>query len=328
MQPVIDFIKTVFLFHKMKIFLFFTFCILFFIVFFPLTELGEKVVSETNASGLVYLEFEKMELSFFPRPAVVMAQAVIESPMLEQIEVQEFKVAPSILAMIQFAFTKKLKPFATVSAEGLFGGNLEADTSSSSKIKDPEALELDLDYEGFDLKLLAKSLGPQWPVAPAGQGNLKAKVDVDPSMKTQPEGTLEMVVDQVVIPQFDLPTSFGPMSIPALNFRKVVLKGQLKNGKLSLKETQLGGSQDEISLKISGDIELRIFPGGTPNVSFYNLAIDLNLKKSMEAKLGGAAGAIQSYLGKFGTSNSEGQRYAFRVQGNGFNDPMPQFSPL
>jgi hypothetical protein len=277
---------------------------------------------------MVYLEFEKMELSFFPRPAVVMEQAVVEGPLFDQIEVGQFKVAPSILGLIQFGFTGKLKPYASVDADGFFGGQLSADTSSSSKIKDPEALQLNVEFENFDLKSLAKSLGPSWPVAPAGQGTLKAKVDLDPSMKTQPEGTVELNAAQIVVPQFELPTGFGPLQIPALGFKKVQLKGQLKNGKLTLKETQIGHSQDELILKVNGDVDMSIQPGGNARVSYYNLIIDLSLKKSMQTKLGGTAAALQSYLGKFGSVSGDGQRYAFRIQGNGFNDPMPQMSPL
>lgn len=328
MQAIVEFIKTIFLFHKMKIVLFALLTVLFCIVLFPLTELGEKVVAETNASGLVYLEFENMELSFFPRPAVIMEQALVESPMVEQVEVEKLKVTPSILALIQFAFTKKLRPHVSVDAEGLFAGTVEADTSSSSKIKDPEAVELHLTYTDFDLKMLAKSIGSNWPVAPAGKGNLVAKIDLDPSMKTQPEGNLELNVAKLVIPQFELVTAFGPMALPSLSLQKSIIKGQLKNGKLTLKETQLGSGSDEIILKVSGDVELRILPGGNPVVSYYNLAVDLNLKKSMQAKLGSASDAIQSFLGKYSATTADGQRYAFRIQANGFSDAMPQFSPL
>lgn len=328
LQTVIDFIKTIFLYHKMKIVFLLACCLAFSVVFFPLTELGEKIVAETNASGLVYLEFESMDLSFLPRPAVIMRQALVESPMIEQVEVKYLRVAPSVLACIQFAFTKVLKPHVNIDAEGLFGGTLEASTSASSKIKDPQAIELDLNYSDFDVKILAKSLGPHWPVSPSAQGQLTAKMDLDPSMKTQPEGVIEMSLAKLIIPQFEIATGFGPMALPAMSFQKVVLKGTLKNGKLVLKETQLGSGSDEMILKISGEMDLRVFPGGTPTVGFYSLAVDLNLKKSMQAKLGSAADAIQGYLGKFSTTTSEGLRYAFRVQANGFSDPMPNFTAL
>lgn len=328
MAVVLEFIKNIFRFHKMKIFLLSLFSFIFVILLFPLTEIGEKIVAEVNASGIVYLEFESMNLTFFPRPAVVMTEAHVEAPMIDSIDIRELRVAPSILALTQFLFTKKLKPYATVLANGFFQGQLTAQTSSSSKIKDPDALQVDLDYEGFDLKDLVKSLFPQSPVMPSASGVVKSKLDVDPTMKTQPEGVLELALDQLTFPQFDLPTAFGALSIPSMSFRKVIFKGQLKNGKLLLKEAQIGSNQDELFVKISGDVDVRIFPGGSPTVSYYSLAVDLSLKKSLQSKLGGTADALQAYLGKYSSATSEGQRFAFRIQGAGFNDPMPQISPL
>ncbi len=328
LQSILDFIKLILSQHKLKIVMFFACSVLFSIIFFPLTELGEKIVAETNASGLVYLEFESMDLSFFPRPAVVMRKAMVESPMLEQMEVQYLRVAPSLLASIQFAFTKVLKPHVSVDAEGLFGGDLEADTSASSKIKDPQAIELNLTFSDFDLKSVAKSFGPQWPVSPSALGQLNAKMDLDPSMKTQPEGSVELSLAKLIIPQFELTTGFGPMALPAMSFQKVILKGTLKNGKLTLKETQIGGGSDEMILKLSGEVDLRVFPGGTPAIGFYSLEVDLSLKNSMQSKLGSAADALKSYLGKYSTTTSDGLRYAFRVQANGLNDAMPNFTAL
>ena len=328
LQTVIDFIKVIFLQHKMKIVMFLACSLVFSILFFPLTELGEKIVAETNASGLVYLEFESMDLTFFPKPAVVMKQALVESPMIEQVEVQYLRVAPSVLASIQFAFTKVLKPHVNIDAEGLFGGTLEASTTGSNKIKDPQAIELDLSYSDFDVKLLSKSLGPNWPVSPSAQGQLTAKMDLDPSMKTQPEGVLELSLAKLIIPQFELSTNFGMLALPAMSFQKVVLKGTLKNGKLLIKETQLGSGSDEMILKVSGEMDIRVFPGGTPTFGFYSLAVDLNLKKSMQSKLGSAADALNSFLGKYSTATPDGIRYAFRVQANGFSDPMPNFTAL
>ena len=328
LQTVVEFIKIIFLQHKMKIVLLLACSLMFFVLFFPLTELGEKIVAETNASGLIYLEFETMDLHFFPRPAVVMKQALVESPMIEQVEVQSLRVAPSILASIQFAFTQVLKPHVSIEAEGLFGGALDANTSASSKIKDPQAVLLDLVYSDFEIKSLVKSLMPQSPVSPSAQGQLSAKIDMDPSMKTQPEGTVELSLAKLVIPQFELSTSFGMMALPAMNFQKVILKGTLKNGKLLIKETQLGSGSDEMILKVSGEMDVRVFPGGTPTFGFYSLAVDLSLKKSMQTKLGSAADAVQSFLGKYSTTTSDGLRYAFRIQANGFNDPMPNFTAL
>lgn len=65
LQTVVEFIKIIFLQHKMKIVLLLACSLMFFVLFFPLTELGEKIVAETNASGLIYLEFETMDLHFF-----------------------------------------------------------------------------------------------------------------------------------------------------------------------------------------------------------------------------------------------------------------------
>jgi type II secretion system protein N len=327
MAPVIDFFKNILLFHKMKIFLFFIFTVGFCLVLFPLTELGEKVVSEAGSSG-IYLEFEKMELHFFPTPSVVMDSVLAETPMIEQLEITKLQVTPSVLSLLEFVLAKKLKPRGHISADGFFQGHLDVNVSSSSKIKDPQALNVELLYENFDVKMISQTFGSQWPLTPSGQGSVKALIDLEPSMKAQPEGTLEVQMQKFMIPQFELPTDFGPMQIPGLGFEKMVLKGQLKNGRLTLKETSLGSGQDELIIKLSGDVDVRIFPGGSPVVNYYNLAVDILMKRSMITKLGPTATALQTLLGKYSSLSGENQRFAFRIQAAGFSDRNPQLSAL
>ena len=328
MQPVIEFLKQIFLFHKMKIFIFFVLCFLFFITLFPLTDLGEKVVSETAASG-IYLEFESMDLNFFPRPSVSMEKVMADTSMVDVVEVDHLKVTPSILSLLQFAVTRKLRVGADVAAQGLWGGDVDLQVSSSSKIKDPQAVEVNVLVTALDLKRMIKNLAPQSPVMPSGLATLTALVDVDPSMKTQPEGSVDLSVNSFQIPQFELPTAFGAVQIPNLSLQKVSLKGLLKNSVLTIKEANFGTSQDELLLKASGEINVRIMPGGMTSVSFYRLAIDLTMKKSLQTKLGSTASVFDSFLGKFSAGNTgDSQRYAFRIEGNGFQDPMPKMSPL
>ncbi len=328
MQPVIEFLKQIFFFHKMKIFIFFVLCFLFFIVLFPLTELGEKVISETAANG-IYLEFESIDLHFFPRPSVSMDKVMAETPMLDSIEADHLQITPSILSLIQFAFTKKLRVGADVVAQGLWGGDLDLQLSASSKIKDPQAMEVNIQVNALDLKRMIKTVAPQFPATPSGLASLVALVDVDPTMKTQPEGNVDFNVNALQVPQFELPTAFGAVQIPNLALQKVSIKGQLKNSILTIKEANLGTAQDELFLKASGEVHMRIMPGGMTSVSYYRLALDLTMKKSMQAKLGSTASVFDSFLGKFSAGvRGDSQRYAFRIEGNGFQDPMPKMSPL
>lgn len=324
MAPVLDFIKNIFAHHKLKLVLFAVLSVVFSILMFPFSDLSDKItaiVSEQSGHTL-YLQFDEMSFAMIPQPALQMSNVLVEAQAMPAVTVPELSVAPSILSLIRG------KIGGSAQAEGLFEGDLDVDVSSSSRIKDPAALNVDLEFENFQLKELIKSLLPG-PFSASGTGRIIVDVDVDPYMKSQPDGSFDMALAKMQMPSFSIPLgAMGSLIVPGINLEKVILKGTIKNGKLVIAETQLGSAKDDLTGRISGEIDLRVFPGGATNVGIYNLAVDLNMKPAFMAQLGPYAAIIDGFVGKYRSANANGVRYAFRIQANGFQDPAPNFTPL
>jgi len=324
--PIIEFIKNIFVYHKMKIVMFVAFCMMFIVLFFPFSDLSDMVTAQVSeASGrTVYVQFDEMAFTMLPQPALKMTNVMAESPFLTDLTIGELSVAPSIFGAIRG------KPHGRAYAEGLFEGILDVSVGSSSKINVPEAVSADVEFENFNLKELFKALQQplNLPFQATGMGNLNAKVDLDPNMKSQPDGEFDLQAKGVQIPAFSIATPGGGFPLPGLNLEKLILKGKLKNGKLVLNGVELGSAKDDISAKVTGELDMRVFPGGGTNVGYYNLAVDMNIKDSGQARLGSMMFIIDGFIKKYSSTSLTGKRYAFRIQANGFQDPNPQLSPL
>jgi type II secretion system protein N len=264
-----------------------------------------------------------MGLAMIPQPALKMTHVVAETPFASDINIEELYVAPSLLAPL------KKKPLGRATASGLFGGSLDLNVGTSSKISGPEAISAHIEFTDFQVKDMMKALQLRMPMTISGQGRLIASVDMDPNMKAQPDGDVALTVSTVEIPSFSIPLGMmPPLPLPGINLEKLVVKGKLKNGQFTFADTQIGSSKDELSAKISGTMDMRVFPGGMINVGLYNLAVDLNIKDSAQAKFGSMMSIVDGFLGKYGSKGANGKRYAFRIQANGFQDPAPKFSEL
>lgn len=326
------FIKNIFLFHKAKIVLFFILVLAFIVVFFPYDDLSDTITSQvaTATGNTVYIQFEDLSVGFLPQPGIKMANVLFESPFASEIRVDTLKVAPSILALLQ------MKPLARIKASNLFKGELDLSTSSSSKIKAPQAISADVEYTNFDLNSLVKALVP-FPMKAIGKANLNAVVDLDLEMKSQPEGQFHLASPRVQVPAFNFESVMASangrpvtqvIAIPAVNLGRVQIKGLLKNGKLAFADTMLGSTNDDVLIKAGGDIDIRTTPAGIIP-TYYNLQLDVTFKESFIKSLGSYGAMLEILLGKDKVvqSASGSKRFMFRLQFNPNVDPMPNFAP-
>ncbi len=326
-----SFLKNIFLFHKSKIFLFVGLIAVFMVMFFPYDDLSDTITSQvaTATNNTIYLQFEDLSVGFLPQPGIKMANVLFESPFASEIRVDTLKVAPSILALLQ------MKPLARIKASNLFRGELDLTTSGSSKIKAPQAISADLDFTNFDLNSLVKALVP-FPMKANGKASLNAVVDLDLEMKSQPEGELQLTSPSVQIPAFNFESVTADaggrplkqaIAIPSIDMGRVQVKGKMKNGKLAFSDTVLGSAKDDIFARIGGDMDIRTTPAGVMP-TYYNLQIDVTLKKSFLTSLGVYSSMLDLLIGKDKVKEvADGKRYMFRLQFNPNTDPMPNFAP-
>lgn len=323
-------IKNIFTHHKMKFLILFLGIVVFTVVFFPFSDLSDAITSEVSAqtNNQVYLQFDELSLGFAPQLALKMQNVLLEGPALPlEITLKNLMVAPSLLSLIRQQIGGK------VVAEGLYNGEVVLNVSKSNKLQAPESLWADFIYEGFDLKDFTKALQKTqgFPFTATGSGQIKATIDVDPTIKQQPDGTVEVTLNKPQIPTFTISNpQTGEIPLPAMSFEKVVLKGRLKDGKIIISDSILGTNKDDLFIKISGELNLQLAPGFQQvAVSFYNLALDITIKEAFQNQMGKTYMALlDGFLGKFKSGGTAQTRYAFRIEGRGFDDPFPRYSPL
>ena len=309
---------------------FFIFATLLFIVmFFPFGDLSDAITSEVVAAtnNSVYLQFDDLSLGFAPQPSLKMENVLVEGPALPlEVTMSQLWVAPSILSLV------KQQIGGTAKGEGLYDGQFSLSVSKSSKLQTPEALWTNLNFQNFNLKEITKSLASKQmlPFTASGSGQIKAELDIDPTAKLQPDGNFEIQLKNPQIPTFTLTNeTMGSLSIPSISMEKIVLKGRVKDGRVIITDSTIGTPKDELYIKISGEISLMITPGfAQTTVTFYNLAIDMNVKDAFSTRMGVYMTILDGMLGKFKTMGTGQNRYAFRIEGRGFDDPMPRYSPL
>jgi hypothetical protein len=160
-------------------------------------------------------------------------------------------------------------------------------------------------------------------------------VDVDMEMKGQPDGEVQISSPKVDIPAFSVdintPTANGSnvkqtIGIPTLNLGKVQIKGKIKNGTLTFSDSVIGSDKDSLFAKIGGAISIRTTPAGVVP-TYYDVQLDLTMKKTLLDSLGSYAGMIDFMVGKYGQNVSGGKRYMFRLQMNPAVDMSPNFAP-
>lgn len=326
-----EMIKNIFRNHKSKIVLFFVSILAFVFLFFPYDDLSdlvsEQVANATNNS--LYIEFEDLGLGFLPQPGIKMSNVMAEHPLTGEIRADVIKAAPSILA-----FLKQL-PLLRLKAENLFKGNLDVTTSPAKTLKDPMAINAEVDFTNFDLNSLVKALVPI-PMKANGTMSLNALLDVDMEMKGQPDGEVMLTSPKVDIPAFSIdintPTANGTnvkqtIGIPTLNLGKVQIKGKIKNGTLTFADSVIGSDKDSLFAKIGGNISIRATPGGIVP-TYYDVQLDITMKKALLDSLGAYAGMIEFMVGKYSEkASNDSKRYKFRLQMNPAVDMAPNFAP-
>lgn len=309
--------------RKKKIFIFFLACALFTFLLFPFGDLSDKISAEIPAltqNGIQYIQFDDVSLGMIPQPALTLSSVKAETAQLE-LAIDELSVAPSLAGLL------KQKPYGHIYGEGLYGGNLDLSVSGSSKLKDKDAVTVDLDYSSFNMKELLRGMQQNLPVVISGTGQLKAQVDLDPTMKSQPDGDITLVVSKLQIPNFSL-AALGDMALPGLNMEKLQLKGNLKNGKFTINETVLGSNKDDFSGKVSGTMDMRFAPNMSGfNMGAYNLAVDITFRENLLSQLSLVMPLLDGFIGNFRQNNMGGQRYTFRIQADSFQQ-IPQITAL
>ncbi len=307
------------LFKKLRLafVVFFISTIAFFILLFPLNDLGDLITTQVArlSGNQVYFQFDDLALSALP-PGLQMSNVHVETPQISALKAEDVTVLPSIMGMLQG------KPFGNVNASGFLKGEMKVNVGAGPKgEKGTDRTLVEIGAKKISLKELRTLLG--LPFFIQGDLNVDTKTIADLTFQEQPEADVSLLVTRFEIPPTNVDTGFGPLTMPELKLKQVDLRGRLSAGTFIIEKGELGQAGDELQATVKGQIKITLMNMGgqiVPQIGSYNLDVDLRTQKSFQDKAGLFLTFLQSH------QKSPGQ-YKFKVASPQWGVP-PQITTL
>lgn len=328
-QKVLKFLTDILRFHKKKIGTFLFSALLFFVLLFPLGDLADLVSSliSKSTSNSVFLYFNDLGIALFPAPGLIMNEVTVDLTQFSSTTAASLKITPNLASLLAFRLGVR------VAADQLFKGDLVASYRQGAKI--PESTQrmqnVDVDGDNLDLNSLQKFFS--LPVELHGLMEVSGEAEVDPTFKIQPKGDAELTITKFRLPASTLMipmagTGTGlPVNLPEIKVSQVEGVTRLDNGDLQIESLKFGDGKDVLKGRIKGRMAINFRSIGglvRPEPGSYDLKIELDLKRERPSELNLMFAIIPD---RYKAATSDGQRYAFRITGSGFNAP-PKFADM
>ncbi len=300
--------------EKKKILIYISFTVLFLVLLFPFGDLSDFVTGQISkaTSNQVFVQFRDPGISFFPSLGFELQDVNVETNFLPPIKAASLTVAPSILGLLTF------RPGVKLNANKIMGGDLDLSLQQSGKTNQI----VNIESENLELNDILTLTSMKLPLS--GKVNMVASADIDGSFVEQPKAEMEIQINKFDLSSDSIATPLGPMNLPPLSLNKVNMKGELKEGRLTIEQLTAGLPTDEMTANVKGRLDLKVMPGMTVQAQSYDLEIRLTAKESFKQK----AGLFLSFLNAYQKPGSDGSSvYAFRIKGNNFYMP-PSMSAL
>lgn len=287
------------------------------VLIFPYDDLADLVSAQVSSAtrNTVFLQFEKLKLSLFPKAGVKLDQVYVEAASMPGLSISELTITPSVSALVS------QKPHGHVSAKGLLKGDLDVSvTGGGTSEKGAELTKLEITAEKMSLQDIRQLAN--LPVLLKGQLDVQTHGVLDLSFAEQPDMELNIKISKFELPPSNVQTPMGDISVPEMKLSGVELKGKLSAGRFLIENARIGAPGDDLQGTIKGTINMNLRnlgAGPTPEFGPYNLDIDLQPSTGLKSR----AAFILSLLSSF----QNGDRYRFKVSGQGFYGP-PNMSPL
>jgi type II secretion system protein N len=317
----------VFKFHKFKIFFVFLMTLVFYILFFPYYQLSGLIESQISKAsrGQTQVSFNDLSLSLMPFGISAKNVSIFTPQMPSPLFIEKAYIRPSIADLLRF------KKGGVLIAENIWGGNLTFQFSDlgqgNSKNKEAGMINLKASFSDINLNKLAS-----WYKAPFNtKGTMSGQFDITLDQKAfeQPIGQFQIKGSKVQLPS-SVKVMQMDLLLPEGGFKTIDIKGKLAAGQFNLLESTLGVPSDVIYGKLKGSMGLTFISLGgrlSPRPSQYDFAMDLNLDKKTEQKIGTLLTTVL-LNGKGGKSPTVdgGARYLLSVKG--YPGSNPNIEPL
>lgn len=300
--------------EKKKILIYFLFTLLFLVVLFPFGDLSDFVTSQISkaTNNQVFVQFRDPGFSIFPSLGFELQEVNVETHFLPPIKAQSLTVAPSILGLITF------KPGVKLNATKIMGGDLDLSLQQSGKTNQI----VNVESENLELGEILNLTKIKLPIT--GKVNMVGSADIDGSFVEQPKAELDIQINKFDLSSDSIATPLGPLNLPPLSLSKVNIKGEMKDGRVTIEQLTAGQSSDEMQANVRGRLDVRVQQGMIMQAGVYDLEIRITAKESFKQK----AGLFLSFLNAYQKPGSDGSTvYAFRIKGQNFYMP-PNMSAL
>lgn len=302
---------------RLALLLFVVSSIVFFVLLFPLNDLGDLITSQVGklSHNQVYFQFDDLALSALP-PGLQMSNVYVETMQISGLKARDVTVLPFITGLL------KGKPYGHVNATGILHGDVSLSVSSASPgEKGTERTTIELGAKKLSLKDIRSLLG--LPFFIQGELNLDTKALADLTFQEQPDVDLNIALTKFELPPTNVNTMFGPLTLPELKLKQIELKGRLSGGTFIIEKGELGQAGDELQASLKGQIKISLLNMGgqiVPQIGSYNLDVDLRTQKSFQDKANLFLSFLQSH------QKSPGQ-YKFKMASPQWGVP-PQITTL
>ncbi|MEC9284138.1 MAG: type II secretion system protein GspN [Bdellovibrionota bacterium] len=287
--------------------------IIFTVAMFPYSELSNLVTSQVAklTANQVILQFKDMGFQFIPSLGLDFQDVSVKGTMLPELTMDNLNVSPSISGLLAF------KPGVRIGAQGLYGGDLLINTKGEED-NSKGMLKHGIDIEAS--KILVGSILKEIniPIKVNGELDLDLNGVIDPSFVDEPDLNLDLNISPFKLSGGNINTGvMGDISLPPLNLKRAVFKGNLKNNKLKISNLQIGGSDEAVQITVKGNLDLRIQAGPRgpmPRPGAYEVEIEINAGPEFEKDFGLYLGFLEQYKRPSGNRNI----YSMKLSGLDF----------
>ena len=319
MSQILDPIKSLFRYHKLKMLVVILFTFIFAIWILPATDLSDIVANQVTRATGIYTQLDSLGLAFNPAPGIHADNLVVEPMNMPAVKVEGADVFVSLMSAILG------KQSASAQLSGLFKGNISVDFNEGDKLKSGERLKLiTLNSSGVNLEDVSDYLRNAGLLSLSLHGALNMEnvnLNVDPTFADQPSGAVHMNIAGFTMPAQTLQTQLGPLETSPLNLGKLTVKANLKDGQIDLSELNFGGVKDGLTGKINGQIQMRMQRMGasvSPLLTNYKLQVDLTVPKAFlsgNPTMGMAFTLLDGMVGRFKKETANEVKYNFAASG-------------
>lgn len=313
--------------HKLLIGSFVVSFIVFVYLFFPFQDLADLVSNQitANSGGAVTANIEDLGISVMP-PGLNFKNVDIDAQMGAPIKIDSLAISPSILGALKNlkvlfrgpqTTDEALSLLAGAQAEGLFGGDITVRRSDGEKTKTSRKQVIKAEISSLSLKEMLKLL----PLGLTGTATLdgNADADIDPTFVEQPSATISLRSNDVKIDEGTLSAQGFPVSIPALNLKKLDAEVKMDKGSLTITKATLGAPDGDLVATAAGRVDLRVVSAGGL-VSAIPGNIDLTIRINFQPS---GAQKFATYLPLLNFYKTAENAYCMRMSGNLMMMPPP-----